>query len=269
MVESKRVMKHRTIQFFLSALLIVVAAGAQGGILTISGIYQGKNLYVQNPFDNASAKFCTNEVYVNDVKITGNWQASAFEVELSNLKLNDPVTVKITHRDDCKPKILNPQVIRASSSFAFNSFTVEKSSIVWSTKGERPKGKFFLEHFLNSSWVIEEEITGKGSGILNNYDVASSHHSGLNKYRVKYLEVDGQVFYSKVFEFMSDLPPIDIYPKRVTDVITLSREADYEVLDGLGNMVRKGTGKTIDLGGASEGVYYVLTDNNTFKIYKK
>ena len=41
------------------------------------------------------------------------------EINLSFLKQGDPVNVKIIHKDDCKPKILNPMVIRTLSDFHF------------------------------------------------------------------------------------------------------------------------------------------------------
>jgi hypothetical protein len=214
--------------------------------------------------------FCTNQVFVNDKLVMENIQSSAYEIDLSALKMNEGVTIKITHKDDCKPKILNPQVIKASSTFTFSSFTVDKANINFVTKGERPKGKIFVEHFVNNSWVIVKEVTGKGSPLINNYNEAGpKHHSGLNKYRIKYLESDGQVFYSTVVEFVSDLTKVEFYPARVTDFLTLSRDADYEVLDAYGNVVRKGYGTKIDMTGLTTGVYYLNVDNTTNKIFKK
>lgn len=261
-------MKNRLLTF-LSFLFITGTVNA--GILTLSGVYQGKNLYVQNPFTGNMKDFCTNDVYVNDRLVMSNIQSSAYEIDLSHLKEQDPVTVKITHKDDCKPKVLNPQVIKATSSFAFSSFHVEKDKIVWVTKGEKPKGRHFVEHFVNNSWAIVKEIPGKESVIINTYnEVAGSHHSGLNKYRIKYLENDGQVFYSQVLEFVSDLLPVEFYPKRVTDKIYLTpREAEYELLDAYGNVVRKGHGKEINMTDLGSGVYYLNVDNKTYKLFKK
>lgn len=261
-------MKNKFLILFSSLL---IASTVKAGILTLSGVYQGKNLYVQNPFTGNMKDFCTNDVYVNDKLVMSNVQSSAYEIDLSHLKEQDPVTVKITHKDDCKPKILNPQVIKATSSFAFASFQVEKDKIVWVTKGEKMNGRHFVEHFVNNSWIIVKEVAGKSSAIINTYhEPASSHHSGLNKYRIKYLESDGQVFYSQVVEFVSDLPPVEFYPKRVTDKIYLTpREADYELLDAYGNVVRKGRGKEINMSDLTTGVYYLNVDNKTHKLFKK
>ncbi|MFN6943832.1 MAG: hypothetical protein ACK4ND_02720 [Cytophagaceae bacterium] len=259
-------MKIRVL-LFLSFVLHVTYVNA--GIFTLTGVYQGKNLYVQNPFTGNMKDFCTNEVYINDERIMSNVQSSAYEIDLSKLGMNDPVTIKITHKDDCKPKILNPQVVRATSAFQFQSFNIDKDNIIWATKGEKPKGRFFVEQFKNNSWGTVKEITGKSNMVINNYDVQSFHHSGLNKYRIKYLESDGQVFYSQVIEFESDLKPIEMYPKRVTDKIYLSREAEYEILNQYGDVISKGTKKEIDISSAAQGVYYLNVDNQTIKFFKK
>jgi hypothetical protein len=189
---------------FRSILLLTAVLSfysTHAGMLTLSGIYLGKNIYVQNSFARNMKDFCCNDVYVNDVKIVMNVNVSAFEVDLSHLKLNDPVTIKITHKDDCKPKILNAQIIRASCAFQFSTFDVESKKIEWATSGEKIKGVFYVEHYTNNAWKVIKEIAGQGSIILNNYNVESAHQPGLNKYRVKYLESDGQVFYSDVLSY--------------------------------------------------------------------
>jgi hypothetical protein len=257
------------IRFLLVGLALLNMISAKAGILTLTGVYQGKNLYVQNPFTGNQKDFCANEVFVNDVKVMTNIQSSAFEIDLSHLKVQDPVTIKITHKNDCKPKILNPQVIKATSAFQYSSFNVDKAHLIWSTKGEKPGGKFYVEHFLYNSWVTIKELPAKGGVIINNYDVKSFHNSDLNKYRVKYAEPDGQVFYSQIVEFKSDLEKVTFYPTRVSDKVTLSRDADYEILDAYGTVVIKGRGKEIDLAGKTSGVYYLNVDNQTNKIYKK
>lgn len=253
----------------LYVLIFLTFGRLQASELTLSGTYQGKNLYVQNPFTSNMKDFCTDEVFINEVKVMSNIQSSAFEIDLSHLKLNEAINIKITHKTDCSPKILNPQVIRMSSNFGYNSFFVNADHISWATKGEKNPGKYFLEHFVNNSWANVKELAGRESAILNTYDVPSNHHSGVNKYRVKYVEHDGQVFYSQVAEFVSILKPVEYYPKRILDRIYLSREADFEILDAYGNSKTKGHGKEIDMKNDPSGVYYLNVDNKTIKVYKK
>lgn len=248
--------------------LITSISFVEAGILSISGIYQGKNLYVQNP-PITETEYCTQEVYVNDVKIMSHIIASAYEIDLSHLKMDESVTIKILHRDDCKPKILNPQVLKINSTFQFTSFVIDEKKLSWSTKGEMASGKMYVEHFLNNNWVVIKDISCHGSITLNNYQVESSHHSSLNKYRIKFLEKDGIAFYSKIIEFTSSKPPITFYPKKVATSVYLDRSTAFEVIDSYGNVVKKGVGKEIEMSNMKSGVYYLNFDNRTEKVLKK
>lgn len=237
--------------------------------LVVTGNYQGKNLYVQNPFTSNMKDFCTDEVYLNDVKVMESIKSSAYEIDLSKLSPNDPVNVKIIHKDDCKPKILNAQVIRSGSNFVFVSFNVEDNEITWSTKGEKQGDKIYVEQFLYNNWVVIKEMPAKGSASNNLYSHPSNHHSGLNKYRIRVLEKEGTSFYSKTYEYMATLPEVTFFPKRVANKIYLSRASDYEIVDGYGNPLLKGKGKEIACENLSEGVYYLNVDNKTEKFLKK
>jgi hypothetical protein len=87
-------------------------------MIELNGIYHGKNLYVQNQFSATGVVFCVIEVKVNGNITTDETQSSAFEIDLSrhDLRLGDAVNVKIYHRDNCKPKVLNPEVLKAKST---------------------------------------------------------------------------------------------------------------------------------------------------------
>lgn len=83
--------------------------------MTLNGIYQGKNLFVSNPFlDND--EYCVTEVTVNDIEIDDVIASSAFEISLDKmaLELGDPITVVISHHDNCAPRIINPEIDRKS-----------------------------------------------------------------------------------------------------------------------------------------------------------
>ena len=123
-----------------------ITMNANAAVLILAGIYQGKNVYIQNP-PVSESEFCAEEVYVNDVLVMSKITASAFEVDLSHLKMDETVTVKIVHKEGCKPKVLNPQVLRVNSAFQFNSFIVDEKKLSWSTKGEKAGGKMFIEQF--------------------------------------------------------------------------------------------------------------------------
>lgn len=238
-------------------------------VLNIYGAYQGKNIYVQNPFTTNMKDFCTDDVFVNDIKVLTEIKSSAYEIDLSNLAKNQAVTIKITHKEDCKPKVLNAQVIRLNSSFQFSNFNIDNEILNWSTRGEKIGDKVSVEQFINNNWFTIKEMVAKGSSSNNNYVVDQNHHSSLNKYRIKYTEKDGNIIYSKIVEFQSLLPEVTFYPKRVSNKIYLSRPITYEIIDGAGSVINKGKGKEIVCEQLKEGVYYLNIDNKTEKFLKK
>lgn len=259
---------------FLAILVSLTAGRAFAGEIIEKGIYQGKNLYVQNPFTSNMENFCTEKVFVNDVLVLNAPNSSAFEISLEHLKLKAAVTVKIVYSDDCKngkPKILNLQAIKTESKFQFASFNIDEDGIHWSTKGEREKGTFFIQHFVNNTWVTVKKVEGK-KVVAVSYDIDSEHHSGLNKYRVRYLENGGQSFYSKTIEFESSKSPVEIYPRKVTDKLYFkpSTSTKYVIYDKFGNVILEGKGKEIDCTGLKPHEHYTIEfDNQTKEFLKK
>src|SRR6267378_6381029 len=107
--------KHLTVLFSLAFFVTKICAG----VLVLEGNYQGKNLYVSNPFASSGVGFCVYEVRVNDKISPDEINSSAFEIDFKyhQLKVGDKVEVKIFHKDDCKPKVLNQEVLKPKSTF--------------------------------------------------------------------------------------------------------------------------------------------------------
>jgi hypothetical protein len=57
-------------RFSAGALVLAVASfqPLRAGEIVLTGVYQGKNLFVQNPAVGQDKTYCVDEVYVNDVK---------------------------------------------------------------------------------------------------------------------------------------------------------------------------------------------------------
>ncbi len=194
-------MRNLNIKLCLFVLAVLFSYSSNAAIFVISGIYQGKNVFIQNPsINDDGVTFCTNDVYVNDVKVMSNITTGAYEIDLSAIRITSQLTIKITHKDGCKPRVLNPQVIRPSSMFHYNSFQVDKDHFIWSTRGEKPRGKYVLEYYSVDKWIIIKELPCKGSVILNNYDT-DGVMPGQQKYRLKLVEAEGRVHYSQIVEF--------------------------------------------------------------------
>ncbi len=253
---------------FISTTFICFA-----GNIILEGNYQGKNLYVQNPFAGTGVGFCVQKVEVNGQVTTDEINSSAFEIDFNNyqFKIGDKVTVKITHKDDCKPKVLNPEVLKPKSTFEVTTMKLDgDGSLKWNTKNETGKLPFIIEQYRWNKWVKVGEMDGKGIGDNNEYVFKiSTLHTGENQVRLKQVDYTSQPRYSKPVKFVSTQPEITYTPVKVAKDITFSAETLYEIYDQYGNVVKKGFGKTIDCGNLAKGVYYLNYDNKTAEFIKK
>jgi len=254
----------------LSTLLFVagICQAVMAEEFTLKGVYQGKNIYVQNPLSDDHKNFCTKAVYVNDLLVVNNPKTSAYEVDLSYLSLNEPLLIKIIHTGGCVPKVINPQVVRPKNKFQFLSVYVDSSVIRWITKSEVENGKYFLEQYVNDKWVIIDMKEATRENNTNQYQTTPQHDRGLNRYRIKYV-TEEDVFYSQAQQFYAKNAPVTVMPDTAQEKIVLSRETDYEILDAEGNQVAQGKAKEIDLVHLSAGLYYLNIENRTEKIIKK
>lgn len=83
--------------------------------LILNGYYNGKNIFVQNPWIENSKRFCVQRYpCVNGNVTTRMVESSAFEIDLKChlFKIGDKIEIKIEHGVSCRPKILNPEVLR-------------------------------------------------------------------------------------------------------------------------------------------------------------
>lgn len=81
-----------------------------GNTLTLKGIFRGVNIYVD---DRGGDFHCVYEVKVNGCLSSNSIAESVFEIELDDygVRVNDSLTIVIKHKEDCKPKVLNPECI--------------------------------------------------------------------------------------------------------------------------------------------------------------
>jgi hypothetical protein len=257
--------------------LLVSTAGFSTGVIVLEGNYQGKNLYVQNPFAGSGVGFCVQEVRVNGSVTTDEIASSAFEIDFRNLqlKLGDKVEVKITHKDDCKPKVLNPEVLKPKSTFEVISMSVDKDmTFKWATKGETGKLPYTIEQFRWNKWVKVGEVEGNGTPNDNSYSFKVAPHSGKNQYRVKQVDYTGQPKLSKTVDYMSTSPEISFSPAKVSKEITFTAgntptETMFEIYDQFGNIVKRGFASVVDASNLPKGAYYLNYDNKMGEFIKK
>ncbi|MDH5367483.1 MAG: T9SS type A sorting domain-containing protein [Cyclobacteriaceae bacterium] len=257
---------------FLILLVFVITPNVLlAGELVLKGQYSGKNIFVRNPYNNITKSFCTNKIFVNDRLIFDSPMLTAFQVDLSYLKLGDLVVLRIEYKDDCEPVVLNPQALSFTSGFQFITAQSDNNSIHWSSKGELPNGRFEIEQLIKKKkeWKVVNTVTAKGQLNNNQYSIAPNHYPGDNHYRLKYIDREGKEFYSVEFVFTSTDEPITFTPETVTLKITLSKTTDYVISDMNGNEILKGKGKEIFVQDLKAGLYYLNIENRAERFVKK
>jgi hypothetical protein len=240
--------------------------------LVVEGTYQGKSLYVQNPFAPSGKGFCTLEVKVNGITTKDSINSSAYQIDLTvfGFKIGDPVKVEILHRDSCSPKILHPEHTYPDPAFKIISIEVDATeNLVWNTTKEADKTPFIIEHFRWNKWVKIGEMEGQGPGGLNQYTFQLIPHSGENIFRVKKMSSIGIPNISQPVKYKSGKKAITIPTVDAKDKIFFSDETMYEIYDNGGNILKKGFGKEIDIAFLKKGVYFINYDNTSAEFIKK
>lgn len=263
--------------FSLVLLLSTAMSMFANGVIIIEGNYQGKNLYVQNQFASSGVGFCVYEVRVNNQVTTDEINSSAFEVDLTAFKfaLGASVEVKIFHKDDCKPKVLNAVALKPKSTFEVVSIKVDKEGVLnWVSKGESGKLPYVVEQFRWNKWVTVGEVEGKGTAEQNSYSFKVTPHSADNQFRVKQVDYTAKPRYSLPAKYKSMTPEVTFSPIKVKDEIffianTKPVETMYEIYDSYGNIVKKGFGSKVNVDNLGKGIYYLNFDNKTDQFIKK
>ena len=258
----------------LSAFMALLVLPTQAGTILLEGNYHGKNLYVQNPFASEGVGFCTFEVKVNGQVTTDEINSSAFEIDLGffELALGADVEIRISHKDDCKPKVVNPEVLKPMSTFEVASMGISKGGLLeMTTTNETGSLPYVIEQFRWNKWVEVGEFEGKGNPEKNDYEVQlTTIHNGQNRFRVKQKDHRSKPRYSFETKINSPLPEVTFTPgdgKKASDAINFSEATLYEIYNAYGNIVGKGVAKRVDVTGLEKGTYYLNygTATATFK----
>ena len=259
-------------KFFISFLFLSLTLASFSGEIVLKGVYQGQNLYVMNPFSASGVGFCIYEVIVNGHVTTDEINSSAFEIDLSvyQFKIGDKVVVRIKNKENCTPKILNPEVLKPKSTFKLSSIKVDRKGILtWATTNETGSLPYIIEQFRWNKWIKVGKVNGKGVRGTSNYSAKVKPHSGINKFRVKQIDYTKKPRYSREVNFRSLKPPVTFLPLKPTTEIVFSRETMYEIFDYYGNLILKGYGAKIDIAGLKKGSYFLNYDTKTGTFKKK
>ena len=254
-------------------ILIITSNVVLAQEITVSGIYQGENLFVMNPFAATGVGFCVYEVNVNGQVTTDEINSSAFEIDLSayQLQIGDKVTVVIKHKDGCTPKVLNQEVLQSKSTFKIIDIAVDRKNnlLKWSASNEKGALPYLVEQFKWKKWVNIGTVMGKGAATTNNYSIEINPHSGINKFRVKQIDYSQKPRYSPEATYRSLDPEVTFSPEKPKNEIKFSAITNYEIYDFYGRLVSKGRGQTVDITKYKKGDYFINYDNSMGQFSKK
>ncbi len=261
--------------FSLLSVLAFSVLSASAGVIVLEGNYQGKNIYVVNPFASSGVGFCVYEVTINGQTTTDELNSSSFEIDFSffQLALGSAVEVKVKYKDDCKPKVLNPEVLKPMATYEIDAMAITKEGVLkFTTKNETGSLPYTIEQKRWNKWVDVGTVQGKGSPDVNSYEFQlGTIHSGDNEFRLKQVDASGKSRPSAfIAKYKSPLPPVIFNDagKKVSSSISFSDNTMYEIYNAYGNIVDKGIKKSVDVTKLDKGEYQVNFDN-TFGTFKK
>jgi hypothetical protein len=240
------------------------------GELVIKGNYYGFNLFVLNPSSGNS--FCVTKVLVNNNPTKDEINSNAFEIDFSllNVKIGEPVTVVIIHKEGCAPKIINPKALQPSENVSFAYIKVDKNSkLLWSVNGEMPDENFEIEQYRWNKWIKIGDVSPADSLKKNIYSLDVPMHSGYNQFRIVFNDVNDNPVYSKTVKTYSKSAEITLESTKVGVKINFSAETHFEIFDLKGNFITEGSGKEIDVTDLEKGKYWLNYDNKSVNFVKK
>ncbi len=247
----------------------MASLASQAQQLSLKGVYRGRDLYIQNPFNSDKNSFCVQSVVINGTTVISSPNSSALTVDLSNFQLNDPVSLLLFHYSECLPKILNPRVLQTGSGFSIVQPMADNSSISWISTGEQDKNGYYkLEKMFLEGWKTIETVKAKGDIDNNQYSIGVVHYAGDNQFRLHYITENTSI-YSDVFEYYSTSDPISFYPTDdVDELISLSNPTDYQIKGIDGKLYKKGYALDIFVQDLKPGEYILIIENREEPFYK-
>ncbi len=257
--------------FFAALCMLFTASFAFAEVVVISGVYQGKDVYVKNPTTSSGVGYCIFEVLVNNQITSDEVNSSAFAIDLGawGLKLGDPVEVVLRCKEKCDVKIINPEVIYPNSTFEVTSMQVSPAGLLkWATKAESATLPYVIEQFKWNRWIKIGETMGSGKSDFNEYSFQASLHSGTNTFRVYQIDHKGQRTSQEV-KIDHSAAPVTIAKTTITNTLEFSAETDYEIYSEYGSLVKAGRGQKVDATKFFKGKYYVSFDNKGGQIIEK
>lgn len=138
----------------------------------------------------------------------------------------------------------------------------------WSTATETNNEGFYVERSVDTEhWEVLGFVPGQGStATTQNYQLIDDHPvNGINYYRLKQIDFDGQYEYSDVITASLNFSAsIAIWPNPASTLIYTNQQATIKIYDFAGRLVlREATSQSFDVSQLKAGVYAVALFDDT------
>jgi len=255
------------------ALILVLAGfhlyGQEKTATHLAGVYKGKTLFIQNPYNPKLKTFCVSSIAINGQALNVPYDRTAIKIDFNNLDEYTPVSIEIKHDSLCKPIIINPDAIQFYSTFSFESISFDDSVMTWSAHGEHEGSYYLVEKYDLGIWREVDTVQATGSFGEDTYQHYLKVEEGANKYRIKYVKANGEYLYSRELDFHYYPEPVIFRPAQTATMLTLSRTANYDIYDAGGTLVLSGQGNTIDVSKLPSGDYVIYFDKKDPGVFKR
>ncbi len=240
--------------------------------LLVQGNYLGKNIIIINPMKGN--EFSVRSVFINNIQARDEINSCAFEIDMSRfgLQIGDPVNIRIIYSGATGiPRVYNPEVLKPENTFRFISSGCDKKNqkLVWTIEGADLTESFEVEHYRWDKWITVKLVNPLECKTFPNFSSDFIPHSGKNLFRIRYIDSDGNVFYSDEIKYTSKTKEVLLVSDKVKTTIDFSEETQYQLFDENGAMILDGWGAVIDVESIKKGKYYLNYDNKTIEITKK
>jgi len=247
----------------LACLALFLTLHCHPEVLVLSGVYQGKDIYVKNPVTTSGIGFCVFEVLVNGSITSDEVNSPSFAVDLAvhGLQIGAPLEITLRLKEDCQVKILNPEAIYPTATFEVLDISLQANGeLSWRTNQESASIPYFVEQFRWNKWSRVGEVRGEGGAGEHAYSFITYLHSGENKFRVSQLDYRGNR-QSQEVTIVSDKPEVKLLSTRVGKTIDFSGETEYELYSEFGLLLKSGRASSIDASKLARGTYYLSFDS--------
>ncbi|MFT7238726.1 MAG: hypothetical protein ACI93L_002818 [Cyclobacteriaceae bacterium] len=236
---------------------------------SITGVYQGRTLFLQNPYDQDTQSYCVENIFVNERPVNFNPRQSAIKIDFKGVDIYSPVYLRFIHKDKCAPLVINPDAIAYHNSFGFQKIDLMDTLLSWESQGEKETSYYIVEKIEMGLWTEQDTIDAKGvfGGAEYEYRPILSH--GPNKFRIKYIFPSGEYLNSRDIDMHFYPDEVTFRPTATDSKLFLSRGAEYKIYDGGGKLVMTGRGVEIDVTSLPSGEYVVYFDEEYPGVFRK